>query len=45
VNFSESFFVRIDNAMTEIDKHLAAEDKGPVIYVRMSDLPKAFPQL
>jgi len=44
VNFSEAFFTRIDGAMTEIDKHLAADDKGPVIYARMSDLPKAFPQ-
>jgi hypothetical protein len=42
VNFSESFFVRIDGALTEIDKHLAADDKGPVIYARMSDLPRAF---
>ena len=42
VNFSESFFVRLDTALTEIDKHLAANDKGPVIYARMSDLPKAF---
>lgn len=44
VNFSEAFFTRIDNALYEIDKHLAADDKGPAIYVRMSDLPKAFPQ-
>jgi hypothetical protein len=44
VNFSEAFFVRIDTALTEIDKHLAADDKGPVIYARMSDLPKAFPR-
>jgi hypothetical protein len=44
VNFSESFFVRIDTALAEIDKHLAAHDKGPVIYVRMSDLPAAFPR-
>lgn len=44
VNFSEAFFTRIDNAMYEIDKHLAADDTGPAIYVRMSDLPKAYPQ-
>lgn len=43
VNFSESFFTRIDGALAEIDKHLAADDAGPVIYARMSDLPKAFP--
>jgi hypothetical protein len=44
VNFSEAFFTRIDNALYEIDKHLAADDTGPVIYARMSDLPKAFPK-
>jgi hypothetical protein len=43
VNFSESLFVRIDGALTEIDKHLAVEDRGPVIYARMTDLTKAFP--
>ena len=42
VNFSEAFFTRIDNALYEIDKHLAADDKGPAIYVRMSDLPKVY---
>jgi hypothetical protein len=44
ISFSEEFFTRINGALTEIDKHLAAHDNGPVIYARMSDLPKAFPQ-
>lgn len=44
VNFSEAFFTRIDDALSEIDKHLAADGTGPVVYARMSDLPKAFPQ-
>jgi hypothetical protein len=44
VNFSETFFTRIDTALTEIDQHLAATDKGPVVYARMSDLPLAFPR-
>ncbi|HUS32761.1 MAG TPA: hypothetical protein VMZ53_29875 [Kofleriaceae bacterium] len=43
VDFSESFFQRIDGALTEIDKHLAVDDRGPVIYARMTDLVKAFP--
>ncbi|HTL35545.1 MAG TPA: hypothetical protein VL326_20595 [Kofleriaceae bacterium] len=43
VDFSESFFQRIDGALTEIDKHLAVDDHGPVIYARMTDLVKAFP--
>jgi hypothetical protein len=44
VDFSEDFFTRIDTALYEIDKHLAANDGGPVVYARMSDLPKVFPQ-
>ena len=43
MDFSESFFQRIDGALTEIDKHLAVDDHGPVIYARMTDLVKAFP--
>jgi hypothetical protein len=45
VDFSEAFFTRIDTALYEIDKHLAADDAGPVVYARMSDLPSAFPRL
>ncbi|MDB4959585.1 MAG: hypothetical protein JWO36_7154 [Myxococcales bacterium] len=44
VDFSEEFFNRIDGALTEIDKHLAADDRGPVIYARVSDLTKVFPK-
>ncbi len=44
INFSEAFFRRIDDALTAIDAHLAAEDRGPVVYARMSDLPRAFPR-
>lgn len=44
VNFSEAFFTRIDGALSEIDNHLAAEDRGPVVYTRMTDLAKAFPR-
>ena len=42
VSFSESFFQRLDQALTEIDKHLAKEGKGPIVYVNMSDLPKVY---
>ena len=45
VDFSEDFFNRIDPALTEIDKHLAGDDLGPVIYARVSDLTKVFPKL
>ncbi|CAN5296332.1 hypothetical protein BH11MYX1_BH11MYX1_48990 [soil metagenome] len=44
VDFSEEFFTRIDGALTEIDKHLAGSDLGPVIYARVSDLTKVFPK-
>jgi hypothetical protein len=43
-NFSEALFQRIDGALTEIDRHLAVDGAGPVVYARMSDLPKAFPR-
>jgi hypothetical protein len=43
-NFSETFFNRIDQALTEIDLHLAAAGTGPVVYARMSELTKAFPR-
>lgn len=44
VNFSEALFARIDATLDEIDRHLAADDRGPVVYARMSDLPRAFPR-
>ena len=44
VDFSEEFFNRIDGALTELDKHLAGSDLGPVIYARVSDLTKVFPR-
>jgi hypothetical protein len=44
VDFSEEFFNRIDGALTEIDKYLATNDRGPVIYARVSDLAKVFPK-
>ena len=43
-NFSETFFQRIDGALTEIDRHLASAGTGPVVYARMSELTKAFPR-
>ena len=43
VDFSETFFTRIDTALAEIDGHLAADDHGPVVYARVSDLTKVYP--
>lgn len=43
-NFSESYFTRIDQALTEIDKHLASDGKGPIVYARMSELTKVYPR-
>lgn len=44
VNFGDAFLARIDGALTEIDRHLAVDGTGPVVYARMSDLPRAFPR-
>jgi len=43
-NFSESYFGRIDQALTELDRHLASAGAGPVVYARMTELAKVFPQ-
>jgi hypothetical protein len=43
-NFSESYFTRIDQALSEIDKHLASEGTGPIVYARMSELTKVYPR-
>ena len=43
-NFSELFFSRMDQALTHIDQHLAAEDRGPVVYARLSDLVLVWPR-
>lgn len=43
-NFSELYFQRMDEALTEIDRHLATDGAGPVIYARLSDLAKVFPK-
>lgn len=42
-SFSEAFFQRLDQALTELDRHLISSGAGPVIYARMSDLTRAFP--
>jgi hypothetical protein len=43
-NFSESFFARMDQALGEIDRHLAADDLGPAVYARLSDLVEVWPR-
>lgn len=43
-NFSESYFQRMDIALTEIDKHLAVDGRGPIVYARMSELTKVYPR-
>ena len=43
-NFSETFFARMDQALGEIDRHLAAGDLGPVVYARLSDLARVWPR-
>lgn len=43
-NFSETFFARMDQALGEIDRHLAGSDLGPVVYARLSDLARVWPR-
>jgi hypothetical protein len=43
-NFGENFKTRIHTALSHIDQYLASQDKGPVIYARLSDLPKVWKQ-
>jgi hypothetical protein len=43
-NFDDEYFKHMDGALAEVDLHLASADKGPVIYVTMSELARAFPQ-
>jgi hypothetical protein len=42
-NFSEAFKQRMDGALTHMDQYLLSQDKGPVVYARMSDLPVVWP--
>jgi hypothetical protein len=44
VSFSETYFQRLDQALTEVDKYLAADGKGPIVYARMSELTKVYPR-
>lgn len=39
-NFNAIYKKRIGDALTHVDGFLASEDKGPVIYGRLSDMPK-----
>jgi hypothetical protein len=43
ISFSETFFQRIDQALAHIDQHLAADDLGPAVYARLSDMPAVWP--
>ena len=39
-NFSESFFERMDGTLDFVDERLDATDGGPIVYVRMDELPR-----
>ncbi len=41
-NFSEAFFTRINGALDHIDENLASQDRGAVVYARMSDLARVW---
>ena len=42
VSFSETFFQRLDTALTEIDKYV--DGAGPIVYTRMSEMTKVYPR-
>jgi hypothetical protein len=42
-NFDESYFARLDPALEHIDRFLAADDRGPAVYVTLRELPLAWP--
>jgi len=41
-NFGERYFERIDTALSEFDLHLAADDAGPLVYARLSDMTRVW---
>jgi hypothetical protein len=41
-NFGERYMQRIDEALTEFDRHLASRDAGPVVYARLSDMVRVW---
>ena len=41
--FSEAYTQRLEGALAHIDRYLAANDSGPVVYVTMSELVAAWP--
>ncbi len=41
-NFNPAFKERITDTLTHVDQFLASEDKGPVIYGRLSDMAKVW---
>jgi hypothetical protein len=42
-NFSEQFLSRMQIALGTVDDHLHSEDRGPAVYVRISDLLAVYP--
>jgi hypothetical protein len=41
-NFSDSYLARLDQALGHVDKNLYSQDKGPAIYVTISELTKVW---
>jgi hypothetical protein len=42
-NFSSSFLARMDEALSRVDAHLHEGDRGPVVYVTISELTRVWP--
>ena len=41
-NFSATFKLRMDAALSHVDEHLASADAGPAVYARISDLTRVW---
>ncbi|MBI5518337.1 MAG: hypothetical protein HY909_31490 [Deltaproteobacteria bacterium] len=41
-NFSDNYLARMDMALAHVDRHLHAEDRGPAVYARISDLTRVW---
>lgn len=42
-SFSQAEYTRVNDFLTLADMHLATKDLGPVVYISLSDVTKAFP--
>jgi hypothetical protein len=42
-SFDFNYYGRLDTALREVDRHLHADDAGPVVYARLTELTRVWP--